>query len=92
MRDTVGHLDYVLCRNKGGAGLMASAYGKVAGLKDIRFVTRGPGVTNVSIIDWVGTGIKGSEKFQEIGYRTVFGKMERISRHYQVHSAQSLER
>lgn len=46
LHDSTGRLDYVLCRNEGGAAFMASAYGKLTGSPGICFVTRGPGVTN----------------------------------------------
>ena len=49
LHDTTGKLDYVLCRNEGGAAFMASAYGKLTGSPGICFVTRGPGATNASI-------------------------------------------
>ena len=47
--DTQGQLDFVLCRNEGGASYMASAYGKLTGSPGICLVTRGPGATNASI-------------------------------------------
>ncbi|PZN52083.1 MAG: thiamine pyrophosphate-binding protein, partial [Proteobacteria bacterium] len=49
LHDTRGKLDFVLCRNEGGAAFMASAYGKLTGSPGICFVTRGPGATNASI-------------------------------------------
>ncbi|WP_095199038.1 thiamine pyrophosphate-binding protein [Mesorhizobium carmichaelinearum] len=88
LHDTEGKLDYVLCRNEGGAAFMASAYGKLTGSPGICFVTRGPGVTNASIgvhtamqdsspmilfVGQVGTDMKGREAFQEIDYRAVYG-------------------
>lgn len=88
LHDTVGKLDYVLCRNEGGAAFMASAYGKLTGSPGICFVTRGPGATNAGIgvhtamqdsspmilfVGQVGTGMKGREAFQEIDYRAMFG-------------------
>lgn len=90
LHDTVGSLDYVQCRNEGGAAFMASAYGKLTGSPGICFVTRGPGVTNASIgvhtamqdsspmivfVGQVGTDMRGREAFQEIDYRAVFGTM-----------------
>lgn len=90
LHDTSGKLDYVLCRNEGGAAFMASAYGKLTGMPGLCFVTRGPGITNASIgihtamqdsapmivfAGQVGTGMKGREAFQEIDYRAVFGTM-----------------
>ncbi|MBO9456998.1 thiamine pyrophosphate-binding protein [Paracoccus sp. R12_1] len=90
LHDTQGRLDYILCRNEGGAAFMAAAYGKLTGQPGICFVTRGPGVTNASIgihtamqdsapmlvfVGQVGTDMKGREAFQEIDYRAVFGTM-----------------
>ncbi|RKF16163.1 thiamine pyrophosphate-binding protein [Roseovarius spongiae] len=90
MHDTQGAFDFVLCRNEGGAGYMAAAYGKLTGAPGICMVTRGPGVTNASIgihtamqdsapmlvfVGQVGTDMKGREAFQEIDYRAVFGTM-----------------
>src|SRR5690606_17332702 len=88
LHDTRGKLDFVLCRNEGGAAFIASAYGKLTGSPGICFVTRGPGATNASIgiptamqdsspmlvfVGQVGTDMKGREAFQEIDYRAVFG-------------------
>jgi len=90
LHDTPGRLDFVLCRNEGGASFMAAAYGKLAGKPGICFVTRGPGATNASIgvhtamqdsvpmilfVGQVGTEMKGREAFQELDYKAVFGSM-----------------
>ena len=90
LHDTTGRLDYVLCRNEGGAAFMATAYGKLTGSPGICFVTRGPGATNASIgvhtamqdsvpmllfVGQVGTDMRGREAFQEIDYRAVFGTL-----------------
>ncbi len=90
LHDTDGRLDFILCRNEGGAAFMASAWGKLTGSPGICFVTRGPGVTNASIgihtamqdsspmivfVGQVGTDMRGREAFQEIDYRAVFGSM-----------------
>lgn len=90
LHDAAGRLDFVLCRNEGGAAFMASAYGKLTGTPGICFVTRGPGATNAAIgvhtamqdsvpmilfVGQVGTGMKGREAFQEIDYRAVFGPL-----------------
>ena len=40
---------YVICRQEGGAAMMAEAYGKLTGRPGICFVTRGPGATNASV-------------------------------------------
>ena len=81
-------LQFVLCRNEGGAAFMAAAWGKLTGQPGICFVTRGPGATNASIgvhtamqdsvpmllfVGQVGTDMKGREAFQELDYRAVFG-------------------
>jgi len=88
--DTPGRLDFVLCRNEGGASFMAAAWGKLTGSPGICFVTRGPGATNASIgvhtamqdsapmllfVGQVGTDMKGREAFQELDYRAVYGSM-----------------
>jgi acetolactate synthase-1/2/3 large subunit len=90
LHDTRGKLDFTLCRNEGGAGFMAAAYGKLTGAPGICFVTRGPGATNASIgvhtamqdsapmllfVGQVGTGMTGREAFQEIDYRAYFGSV-----------------
>lgn len=88
--DTPSRLDFVLCRNEGGAGFMAAAYGKLTGQPGLCFVTRGPGATNASIgvhtamqdsapmilfVGQVGLRMRGREAFQELDYRAVFGSM-----------------
>lgn len=90
LHDTGGQLDFVLCRNEGGAAFMAAAWGKLTGSPGICLVTRGPGATNASIgvhtamqdstpmilfVGQVSTGMKGREAFQELDYRAVFGSM-----------------
>lgn len=90
MHDTGGVFDYILCRQEGGAGFMAAAWGKLTGQPGICMVTRGPGATNASIgvhtamqdsspmilfVGQVGTDMKGREAFQELDYRAVFGTM-----------------
>lgn len=88
LHDTAGALDFVNCRNEGGAAFIAAAYGKLTGSPGICMVTRGPGVTNASIgihtamqdsapmivfVGQVATTMHGREAFQEIDYRAVFG-------------------
>ncbi|MEM9576893.1 MAG: thiamine pyrophosphate-binding protein [Pseudomonadota bacterium] len=88
LHDTQGALDFTLCRNEGGAGFMAAAYGKLTGLPGLCFVTRGPGATNASIgvhtamqdsapmilfVGQVGTDMVEREAFQEVNYRAYFG-------------------
>ena len=88
LHDTAGRLDFVLCRNEGGAAFMAAAWGKLMGQPGLCMVTRGPGATNASIgihtamqdsapmlvfVGQVGTDMRGREAFQEIDYRAMFG-------------------
>ena len=90
LHDTQGRLDFVMCRQEGGAAFMAAAYGKLTGRPGICLVTRGPGATNASIgihtamqdsaplilfVGQVGTDMRGREAFQELDYRAVFGSM-----------------
>ncbi|OYU17558.1 MAG: thiamine pyrophosphate-binding protein [Rhodobacteraceae bacterium PARR1] len=90
LHDTEGKLDFINCRNEGGAAFMAAAWGKLTGSPGICLVTRGPGVTNAAIgihtamqdsapmivfVGQVGTDMIGREAFQEIDYRAVFGTM-----------------
>ena len=42
-------IQFVNCRQEGGAAFMAAAYGRMTGKPGICFVTRGPGATNASI-------------------------------------------
>ena len=88
--DTKGDLDLILCRNEGGAGFMAAAYGKLTGQPGLCFVTRGPGATNASIgvhtamqdsapmilfIGQIETTMREREAFQEVDYRAFFGPL-----------------
>src|SRR5207244_7745875 len=41
-------VDVVVCRQEGGAAMMAEAVGKLTGRPGVCFVTRGPGATNAS--------------------------------------------
>ena len=90
LHDTGGQLDFVLCRNEGGAGFMAAAWGKLTGSPGICMVTRGPGATNAAIgvhtamqdsvpmilfVGQVGTDMKGREAFQEIDYPAMYGRV-----------------
>src|ERR1043165_1276069 len=79
-----------VCRNEGGASMMAEAWGKQTGRPGICFVTRGPGATNASggihiaqqdsspLILFVGQverENRGRDAFQEVDYRAFFGGM-----------------
>jgi acetolactate synthase-1/2/3 large subunit len=79
-----------VCRQEGGAVMMAEAHGKLTGRPGIVFVTRGPGATNgspgihiamqdstplIMFVGQVGREMRDREAFQELNYRAVFGTM-----------------
>lgn len=79
-----------VCRQEGGAAMMADAWGKATGTPGICFVTRGPGATNASagihvahqdstpmilFVGQINSAIRHREGFQELDYRQVFGSM-----------------
>jgi acetolactate synthase I/II/III large subunit len=81
---------YVICRQEGGAAIMAEAYGKLTGRPGVAMVTRGPGATNASagvhiarqdstplilLVGQVARAMRGREAFQEIDYRQMFGSI-----------------
>jgi acetolactate synthase I/II/III large subunit len=83
-------VDVVVCRNEGGAAMMADAYGKLMGRPGICFVTRGPGATNASagvhiaaqdstpmilFVGQVARGMREREAFQEVDYKQFFGSI-----------------
>src|SRR5947207_9789403 len=90
LHDLRGKLQFVICRQEGGASYMAEAYGKLTGEPGVLFVTRGPGATNGSIgvhtgfqdstpmvvfIGQVGNEFAEREAFQEMDYRRMYGEM-----------------
>ena len=79
-----------VCRQEGGAAMMAEAEGKLTGRPGIAMVTRGPGATNAShaihiaaqdstpmilFIGQVERGMREREAFQEVDYKAFFGSM-----------------
>jgi acetolactate synthase-1/2/3 large subunit len=79
-----------VCRQEGGAAMMAEAVGKATGRPGVCFVTRGPGATNASagihiarqdstpmimFVGQVDRSVKDRESFQELDYRAFFGGM-----------------
>ena len=83
-------IDVLVCRNEGGAAMMAEAEGKLTGRPGICFVTRGPGATNASpgvhiakqdstpmilFVGQIDRSMREREAFQELDYRAVFGTM-----------------
>ncbi|MBP1873737.1 acetolactate synthase-1/2/3 large subunit [Ensifer adhaerens] len=80
-------IDVVVCRQEGGAAMMADAWGRLSGEPGICMVTRGPGATNASaglhvakqdsipmilFIGQVQSEAREREAFQEIEYRRAF--------------------
>ena len=78
----------IVCRQEGGAAMMAEATAKLTGRPGVVFVTRGPGATNASaglhiamqdstpVICFVGQIARhhrDREAFQEVDYRALFG-------------------
>jgi acetolactate synthase-1/2/3 large subunit len=79
-----------VCRQEGGAAMMAEAVGKATGRPGICFVTRGPGATNASpgihiarqdstpmilFVGQVARDTREREAFQEIDVRGAFGSI-----------------
>jgi acetolactate synthase-1/2/3 large subunit len=82
--------DFVVCRQEGGAAMMADAAGRLTGKPGLCFVTRGPGATNAAsgihvasqdstpllvFVGQVARRFRHREAFQELDYRAVFGSM-----------------
>ena len=81
-------VDITVCRQEGGAAMMADAYGKLTGQPGICMVTRGPGASNalagihiaqqdstplILFVGQIERGMREREAFQEMDYRAVFG-------------------
>ena len=82
--------DFVVCRQEGGASMMADAAGKLSGRPGLCFATRGPGAANamagvhvaaqdstplILFVGQVARGHRHREAFQELDYRAVFGSV-----------------
>ena len=83
-------VDVMVCRQEGGAAIMAEAAGKLTGRPGICFVTRGPGATNAAagvhiarqdstpmilFVGQIARSMRGREAFQEVDYRRTFGDL-----------------
>ena len=81
-------IQFVTCRQEGGAAFMAEAHGKLTGRPGVCMVTRGPGATNASIgvhtayqdstpmvllVGDVASDCRDREAFQEVDYPSFFG-------------------
>jgi acetolactate synthase-1/2/3 large subunit len=80
----------IVCRQEGGAAMMADCEGRLTGRPGICFVTRGPGATNASagihiamqdsiplilFIGQVASHAKEREAFQEVDYKQFYGSI-----------------
>ena len=80
----------VVCRQEGGAAMMADADAKLTGRPGVLFVTRGPGATNASsglhvamhdatpmvvFVGQVPLAHRDRGVFQEVNYRALFGPL-----------------
>ena len=83
-----GEIEFITCRQEGGAAFMAEAHGKLTGRPGVCMVTRGPGATNASIgvhtafqdstpmvllVGDVASDCRDREAFQEVDYFSFFG-------------------
>lgn len=83
-------INSIVCRQEGGAAMMAEATGKLNGSPGICLVTRGPGATNASagvhiaaqdstpmilLIGQINSRQRHREAFQEVDYRQFFSGM-----------------
>lgn len=81
-------IEFVICRQEGGAAFMAESVGKLTQRPGVCMVTRGPGATNASIgvhaafqdstpmvlfVGDVGSEFRHREAFQELDYSSFFG-------------------
>lgn len=79
-----------VCRQEGGAAMMAEAWGKLSGKPGIVMATRGPGATNASaglhigrqdstpmimFVGQVGRSMRGREAFQEVDFTKMMGEV-----------------
>lgn len=81
-------IEVTVCRQEGGAAIMADAHGKLTGEPGICMVTRGPGASNalagihvahqdstplILFVGQIERGVRERDAFQEMDYRAVFG-------------------
>jgi acetolactate synthase-1/2/3 large subunit len=94
--DRKDKIQFINCRQEGGAAFMAEAVGKLTARPGVCFVTRGPGATNASIgvhtafqdstpmvllVGDVASETRDREAFQEVNYLSFFESMtKRVER------------
>ena len=87
-------IENIVCRQEGGAAMMAEAHGKLTGAPGVLFVTRGPGATNASsgihvamqdatpmvvFVGQIARAHRDRGAFQEVDYRAMFGPLAKWS-------------
>lgn len=80
----------IVCRQEGGAAMMAEAMGKMTGAPGVALVTRGPGATNAAsgvhvamqdgtpmllLVGQIARADRDRGAFQEVEYRAMFGRL-----------------
>ena len=88
--DRQSNIETIVCRQEGGAAMMAEAHGKLRGEPGVCFVTRGPGAMNAAIgvhiaeqdqtpmvlvVGMPATTNQDREAFQEIDVKAIFGAL-----------------
>ncbi|MBT8410367.1 MAG: thiamine pyrophosphate-binding protein, partial [Octadecabacter sp.] len=83
-------IENIVCRQEGGAAMMAEAHGKLTGKPGVLFVTRGPGATNaasglhvamqdstpmVVFVGQIRLADRDRGAFQEVDYRRFFSPL-----------------
>ncbi|MFY0690586.1 MAG: thiamine pyrophosphate-binding protein [Paracoccaceae bacterium] len=83
-------IENIVCRQEGGATMMAEAHGKLTGMPGVAFVTRGPGATNASsgihvgfqdstpmvlFVGQIARAHRDREAFQEVDYRQMYAPL-----------------
>jgi acetolactate synthase-1/2/3 large subunit len=81
-------IEAIVCRQEGGAAMMALTEGRLTGRPGVCFVTRGPGATNAAhgvhiaeqdsapmilLVGQIERAMRGRGAFQEMDYRAFFG-------------------
>ena len=90
LHDHTDAIRFIVCRQEGGAAMMAEAQGKLTGRPGVCMVTRGPGATNASagvhiahqdstpmllFIGQIARDTVEREAFQEVDYRRMYGPL-----------------
>ena len=98
-------IEFIICRQEGGAAFMAEAHGKLTRRPGVCFVTRGPGATNASIgvhtaaqdstpmvlfVGDVACDQRDREAIQEVDYGAFFGAFGMAKRVERIDSAERL--